>query len=417
MNIRKLAIGIIGTCILGAALGVAGGVSAQDGPPPPTSGELLASGLLSPQGSTVGPDGAIYVGEGGTGEGTEFETPEGPVFPGTTGRISRIDPETGTRTTVADGLPSVGFGDGSGSGVVDVAFMGDDLYFLTTAGGAAMGLPDSPNGVYRIEGDGFELVADIGGFNNDNPVDFEDAGPDGNPFAIQVRGNEFIVSDGNHNRVLRITTDGDISVLASYENVVPTGLEAEATGPVYLTNLGAFPHAPADGKINRIAVPSGTTTTVASGYSQMIDVEFGPAGQLYALNFGDPSDEAEGLPPPTGKMFRVNLSTGVMTPLVDGFAAPTSLEFIGDSAFVLNLLGQVWKIDGVAALQALPAAAPTTVAVDQFATATPRTGIAAPDTGTGPADSSSNAALWVAIAVIGVLGMSAAGAAFAFKRG
>lgn len=350
MNIRKLAIGIIGTCVLGAALGVAGGVSAQDGPPPPTSGELLTSDLINPQGSTVGPDGAIYVGEGGTGEGTPLETDEGTLYPGSTGRISRIDAETGARTTVAEGLPSVGFGDGSGSGVVDVAFMGDDLYFLMSGGGAATGLPDSPNGVYRIQGDDFELVADIGGFNDDNPVDFEDAVSGGNPFAIQVRGSEFIVSDGNYNRVLRVTTDGDISILASYENVVPTGLEAEATGPIYMTNLGAFPHTPADGKVVRIALPSGSTTTVASGYSQMIDVEFGPAGQLYALNFGDPSDEAEGMPPPTGKMFRVNTTTGVMTPLVDGFGAPTSLEFIGDSAFVLNLLGQVWKIDGVAAL-------------------------------------------------------------------
>ncbi len=414
----KLGRFIIGVCALGAALGI-GSASAQDGgPPPPTSGELLVSDLQSAQGSTVGPDGALYVGEAGTGEGTAFETPEGEVFPGSTGRISRIDPETGVRNTIADGLPSVGFGDGSATGIVDVAYMGDDLYFLTTGGGAAMGLPDSPNGVYRIEGDDFELVADIGGFNEDNPVDFEDAGPSGNPFAIQVRGSEFIVSDGNYNRVLRVTTDGDISILASYGNVVPTGLEAEATGPVYMTNLGPGPFAPADGKIVRIALPSGSTTTVASGFPQMIDVEFGQGGQLYGLNFGDPADEAEGLPPPTGKLLRVNTGTGVMTAIVDGLAAPTSLEFIGDDAFVLNLLGQVWKIEGVSALQALPVAAPTSVAPPPLvATPTRATGIAAPDTGSGPSGGGSDATLWFAVAVIGALGVSATGAALAFKRG
>ena len=49
---------------------------------------LLVSGLEGAVGSTVGPDGALYVTEG------------------VAGRISRVDPKTGEVTTFASGLPT-----------------------------------------------------------------------------------------------------------------------------------------------------------------------------------------------------------------------------------------------------------------------------------------------------------------------
>src|SRR5258708_4796739 len=48
---------------------------------------LLVTGLEGGSGSTVGPDGALYVTEGAVG------------------RISRVDPETGQVTAFATGLP------------------------------------------------------------------------------------------------------------------------------------------------------------------------------------------------------------------------------------------------------------------------------------------------------------------------
>src|SRR3954452_18547342 len=51
----------------------------------------LASGLQGASGSTVGPDGALYVTEGAVG------------------RISRVDPKTGRVTTFASGLPAALF--------------------------------------------------------------------------------------------------------------------------------------------------------------------------------------------------------------------------------------------------------------------------------------------------------------------
>ena len=66
---------------------------------------LLVAGLQGGSGSTVGPDGALYVTEG------------------VAGRVTRVDPRTGATTTYASGLPRLipeaGFG-----GPVDIAFLG-----------------------------------------------------------------------------------------------------------------------------------------------------------------------------------------------------------------------------------------------------------------------------------------------------
>ena len=38
---------------------------------------------------------------------------------------------------------------------------------------------------------------------------------------------------------------------------------------------------------------------------------------------------------------------GTFTVITDGLDRPTSLEFIGNTAYVVTLTGEIWKIDGV----------------------------------------------------------------------
>jgi hypothetical protein len=94
-----------------------------------------------------------------------------------------------------------------------------------------------------------------------------------------------------------------------------------------------------------------TATEVASGASLLVDVEFGPHHRLYALSQGDWSvdpktDEGTPAQPNTGALVKVN-GDGTFTVIIDGLNQPTSLEFIGHTAYVVTLTGEIWKIDGV----------------------------------------------------------------------
>src|SRR5687767_6798166 len=103
------------------ALAAPASASAQAIPPPQADDpELLVTGLAGGSGSTVGPDGALYVPE--------------PV----SGEVSRIDPDTGETTVVASCLPpQVLVGDAGGA--MDVAFLDSTMYALTSMVSADVG--------------------------------------------------------------------------------------------------------------------------------------------------------------------------------------------------------------------------------------------------------------------------------------
>ena len=115
----------------------------------------------------------------------------------------------------------------------------------------------------------------------------------------------FLVTDGHHNRVLRVERNGSIKEIATFGNVVPTGLEV-TKGRVFITQLGPIPHEPEDGKV--LALRRGSDPIeVASGASMLIDVERGPHGKLYALSQGQWDGVVEGTPafPNTGRLLIV----------------------------------------------------------------------------------------------------------------
>ena len=112
--------------------------------PGPSAGRLIAGGLLNPRGIVVGPDGMLYVAEAGEG-GDATVVVEGQTFNvGHTGRISKIDPATGQRTTVADALPSNSHPEFGTTGPTDVAFLGLQLYYVQTTGAPPGASPMSP---------------------------------------------------------------------------------------------------------------------------------------------------------------------------------------------------------------------------------------------------------------------------------
>jgi hypothetical protein len=77
-------------------------------------------------------------------------------------------------------------------------------------------------------------------------------------------------------------------------------------------------------------------------------VEFGCGNTLYALAQGYWNGPYEGTPaePNTGALLKVNRN-GTTSIIVAGVNQPTSMEFIGNTAYVVNLAGEVGKIDNV----------------------------------------------------------------------
>jgi hypothetical protein len=327
----------IGIVALAAALMTIITPSAVSGrlPCPEPTATLLVTGLdtgsESAKGSTVGPDGALYVTEGAAG------------------RISRVDPQTGEVTTFASGLPPaiISIGGAFIGGAIDVAFIDNIAYALVTLVSPDVG-GTHVDGIYRVDGpDSFTVMADIGEFNLANPPPTPFDVPTGLQYALQTYRGGFLASDGHLNRVLRVTVDGEIAVLIQFDNIVPTGLEVRGNR-VYMAEAGPVPHLPENGRVVSFDPRLPTATELASGAPLLVDVEFGPGNLLYALSQGifpvggDPGSPAL---PNTGALVKVN---------GDGFAVvtepldrPTSLEFIGNTAYVVNLTGEIWKIDGV----------------------------------------------------------------------
>jgi hypothetical protein len=91
---------------------------------------------------------------------------------------------------------------------------------------------------------------------------------------------------------------------------------------------------------------SPTATELASGVPFLLDVEFGGGGRLYALSHGTFDPITDGAVPNTGALVKVN-GDGTVKVITDGLNQPTSLEFIGNTAYVVTLTGDILKIDGV----------------------------------------------------------------------
>jgi hypothetical protein len=419
-----------------AAALAAGGASAQA--PGPTAGEVLVTGLLQPKGIQLGPDGMLYVAESGTGGDTEFEVGEGDeatqVLNGYTGRISKIDPGTGERTTVADGLASsalVGEGpEPEAVGPADVAFVGGTLYYLQTHAGDVWGFPDFETGIYRIDNDGEpHLVADIGAFNIENPVVALDEGtqvdnePGGNPYSMDVRGTTFYVVDGNHNRLLRVSTTGNVSEVVEFpDHPVSTGIDFGLDNQATVALLGQGPFAPEDGQVVSVDLTNGEITEKAAGVSMLTDVEFGPGNQLYALSFNDTTaGEFPAFGPFTGSIQKVN-ADGTMSLVVGGLSFATFLEFDNDTAYVSNFSvtsqGEIVKIENFSTVEP-PSAAPTAAATTPAGpvpTATRPGGIGGPDTGSGaPGDGGMGSLPLLLLAASGIA-LSVAGVRLAARR-
>jgi hypothetical protein len=297
---------------------------------------VLVTGLAGGSGSTVGPDGALYVPE--------------PI----SGTITRVDPRTGRASTFADGLPPITPGLGTG-GVMDVAFLGHTAYALVTLVGPDVG-GSSVVGLYRVDGrHRSSVVADIGAWSIAHPPVPAFFIPSGVQYALQAWHGGFLVTDGHHNRVLEVSTHGSIRELVAFGDVVPTGLDLVAPGEgrghgvadrILMAEAGPVPHDPADGRIVAIDPRSRSTDDIAAGASILTDVEACDSGAaIYAVSNGSFSGGPEGSPglPDTGSLVRAD-GHGGFDVVAAGLDRPTSLELVDGKAYVVTYDGEIWVV-------------------------------------------------------------------------
>jgi hypothetical protein len=295
-------------------------------------------------GSTVGPDGALYVTDS------------------TAGRIQRVNPRRGTVSTFADGLPQAIPGV-VGGGVADVAFRGRTAFILVAGVSEfwtqLIGSSRAPaaEGIYRLDRVGAgrtraTLVADIYAWSEANPPQYSGIFvPGGFTYAMQPYRDGFLVTDGHHNRVLRVRRTGTIGVFSDFNaNVVPTGMDRIGR-TVLVGQAGPVPHIPATGRVVALRRPGGRVVEVANGAPLLVDVEVG-RHTVYGLAQGEWPYEGqtgkEGFPasPDTGLLMRAGRH-GHFRTLVSGLDRPTTFELIGNRAFVVTITGKVLEITGL----------------------------------------------------------------------
>ncbi|MBD1906811.1 ScyD/ScyE family protein [Funiculus sociatus GB2-A5] len=357
---------------------------------------ILADGLDNAKGLSFGPDGALYVTEAGTGgNGVCVPSPSAQgdsLCYGTSGAVTKI--ENGTFKRILTGLPSVALPDGTGAaGPHDIKFDAKGSPYVLLGYAANPALRD------RIIGDtdlgkiispdfntnSWSSIADLANYELANNPDGGDLVS--NPLDFLIDGNNFVVVDAGANDLLGLGINGDdlraiallptqiltnpvfpgpdsvpfdpgqVPPIGSLPDTpplqfpvqpVPSAVAKGLDGAYYVSEFTGFPFPEGGAKIYRVGA-DGQPTVYADGFTQLTDLEFDAAGNLYALQYANQSAWKGNL---EASLFKIT-PDGDRTTLLggNGLESPTSLTLGPDGAiYVTNRggrpgQGQVLRID------------------------------------------------------------------------
>lgn len=338
---------------------------------------VIADNLDNPRGLNFGADGGLYVteaGRGGNGPRIPGPTPDVELSYGATGAISRID--NNIQEQLITGLPSlievekatdeivptsalgphsIGFGD-DGEAFVLVGFGGsaefrDDLGNVATDF-ARLYEYDNINNPKEVE-KLFDFAAYELANNLDNGRDFVS-----NPFSRVMPDDNFAVIDAGANALLALNENGtEVTAQTIFptrlvENPlepgqipmesVPTSVTVGPDGAYYVGELTGFPFPEDQARIYRVEEIGEEPTVYAEGFTQILDLDFDDAGNLYVVEYSQTSLLAGN---PQGALIQV-APDGTRTPLSgEELLFPTDVE-VGPEGDIYAIASNVELGDG-----------------------------------------------------------------------
>lgn len=308
--------------------------------------KVFSTGFNNPRGLKFGPNGILYVAEGGKG-GTNMTKcvqvvpPVGPYKGSeTSSGISTVDID-GLRKVLIDNLPSTVNPLGDVSGVGDVGFIGTDLYALLTGAGCSHGVTSLPNSLLKIKkGGGRTMIADLSFYLQGHPVknpEEDDFEPDGDWYSMINVNDNFYAIEANHGELVKITTGGAVTrvadISATQGHIVPTSLIFK-DGNFYVGNLHPFPIVNGSSSIYKIT-PSGNVQEYAKGFTTILGITMDNRNRMYVLE----NTTNNAFPTPkTGRVVRID-QNGKEDIIATGLNLPTGITFGPDGNLYVSNVG------------------------------------------------------------------------------
>jgi hypothetical protein len=312
---------------------------------------VIARGLDNPRGMTFGPEGALYVAEGGRGGPacTSVILFGAPMCYGPSGAVTRVAHDVQQR--VATGLGSFAHLDGTFAfGVSDVAVKGVDNSYVTVGGcfGFISAAEGKCGGLFRLRPDGTsQLVADLNAYEVQNNPDGLHPG-ESDPYDVLTLRGERVVADAAANDVLRVGPTGQVSLLAVFKqrlvpdptsagalvpmDSVPDALAVGPDGALYVGELTGFPFPIGGARIYRL-VPGQTPQIFADGFTNIIDMAFDIDGSLLVLEIAKNSLLSNDH---TGALVRLNRDGSRTTLISEGLSYPTAVAVHDEALYLTN---------------------------------------------------------------------------------
>jgi len=360
-SIQRLRLLTLGACASATLLVLDAAAEAA----PTYKAKTLATGLESPRGVAIAPNGNLVLSEAGRGgTGSCLTSGSGnSVCYGTSGALGLFNFSTNSYSRAITGLPSLARQDNyeDATGLNKLTFNGSgQLMGVFGNEGGARPIP-GPKGQWfgqtvsiNLAGSTVTPLANITAFevsNNPHPT-----AVDSNPWDLVVSGSDTYVTDAAGNSLVKADSANQVSLVHVFPNknvdipanappflgypgvlpaqTVPTGLTIGPDGALYIAQLSGVPFAPGSADVFRYDFVN-PVTTFASGFSNLVDIAAGPDNSLYLLQYR--KDFWASTP---GSILKLGLDGSVET-LFSGLTNPTALAVAPDGTIYVTNNGNV----------------------------------------------------------------------------